>query len=82
MLDALAAGIPVIAADGPAARQCIAGSENGCLYPLGDAKALADAVFSVMERDQLLGGRPGKCLAQTPAAEAAEYLSLIEQLRR
>ena len=78
LLDALAAGVPVIAADTPAARQCMTVGSTGRIYPMGDAKVLATEILRVMELDD----RTTPCTArQTPRSEAAAYLTLIERLR-
>lgn len=79
MLDALAAGVPVIAADSPAAREYIARLASGFTYPLGDAKALAEAILAIAERPKLPAIAAPSATLPTPASEAAAYLSLLQQ---
>jgi glycosyltransferase involved in cell wall biosynthesis len=82
MLDALAAGVPIIAADSPAARQCIRPNENGSIYPLGDAQSLASAVLGLIEQQQAAAAINAKASTlQTAQCEAAAYLALVERLR-
>jgi glycosyltransferase involved in cell wall biosynthesis len=85
MLQAMAAGLPVVAADAPAMRECRNHGQTGLLYPPGDFKAIAEIV-------QQLFDQPGKAISlgaaarqytqtlPTPSDEAAEYTSLIRRL--
>jgi glycosyltransferase involved in cell wall biosynthesis len=86
MLQALATGLPTIAAASPALRECLVPNQTGWLYPGGDFKAIAELVQQAFEQ-------PGKAIAlgsaaraqaqtlPTPADEAAEYVSLIRGFR-
>ena len=51
MLEAIALGIPTVCTDCPAggARETIENGVNGLLVPVGDRKALANAMRSVLE---------------------------------
>jgi glycosyltransferase involved in cell wall biosynthesis len=80
LLDAIAAGIPVVAAASPSAQQVIDVSETNYLYPPGDIKALAECVFQVIERLNN-GLKPPKCSHRISTDEAAEYLALINRLQ-
>jgi glycosyltransferase involved in cell wall biosynthesis len=44
LLEAAAAGLPLVATDVPGCREVVRADENGILVPAGDAKALADAL--------------------------------------
>ena len=44
LIEAAAAGRPIIAADGPGLREIVRHGETGLLVPPGDAEALADAI--------------------------------------
>lgn len=44
LLEAAAAGLPLIATDVPGCREVVLHNDNGILVPAGDAKALADAL--------------------------------------
>jgi glycosyltransferase involved in cell wall biosynthesis len=86
MLEAQAAGLPVIAADSLAVHRHVAHQKTGLLYSAGDFKALAAAVLQVIEQPALgvSFGAGARQLAQslpTPADEAAEYVALLKRLR-
>jgi len=48
LLEAMASELPVVASDIPANREAVGSEECGILYPLGDAKLLADALQRVV----------------------------------
>jgi glycosyltransferase involved in cell wall biosynthesis len=85
MLQALAAGLPTIAADAPAQRECLVPGQTGWLYPGGDFKALAELVQQAFEQPAkaIAIGAAARAHAQTlpaPAEEAADYVALFRQL--
>jgi glycosyltransferase involved in cell wall biosynthesis len=87
LLHAQACGLPIVAADGPAIRAHIADEESGVLYPLGDIKALALAICSLIERPgtAIAFGSAARSTAQmrpTPADEAQAYIDLIRGQRK
>jgi glycosyltransferase involved in cell wall biosynthesis len=49
VVEAMAAGVPVIASDVPACREVLDGGRCGLLVPVGDAPALADAIRPVLD---------------------------------
>ena len=49
LVEALAAGVPVVATDIPGYREVIRGAVDGLLVPPGDAPALSEAVARVLE---------------------------------
>ncbi len=53
LVEAMAAGTPVVASDLDAFRRVLRDGEVGCLVPVGDGAALADALISVLEDDAL-----------------------------
>jgi glycosyltransferase involved in cell wall biosynthesis len=86
MLEAQAAGLPVVAADAPALRGHVTADQTGLLYPPGDIKALAAAVLQLIEQPAagVIYGATARQTAQsspTPQNEAAEYVALFERLR-
>src|SRR5205814_9976436 len=64
LLQALACGLPVVAADGPAIRAHISHEQSVLIYTPGHIKALASAVCGLIER-------PGTAIAYASAARAA-----------
>jgi glycosyltransferase involved in cell wall biosynthesis len=48
LIEALAAGLPVVASDVPACREMLAGGRWGRLIPPGDSQALAEAIHSAL----------------------------------
>jgi glycosyltransferase involved in cell wall biosynthesis len=53
VVEAMAAGVPVIATDIPACREILDGGRCGLLVPLGDAPALAEAIRQVLDDEAL-----------------------------
>jgi glycogen(starch) synthase len=56
LLEAMAAGAPVVCADAPAANEILRDGENGLLVPPEDPASLAAAVLRILD-DRALGGR-------------------------
>lgn len=54
VMEALAAGRPVITTDTPGCRDTVDERVNGCLVPPGDAAALAEAMASFLRRPDLI----------------------------
>lgn len=54
VLEAMAAGRPVITTDARGCRETVDERVNGCLVPVGDAKALAAAMQSFMDHAELI----------------------------
>lgn len=54
VLEAMAAGRPIITTDVPGCRETVDERVNGCLVPAGDAHALAVAVESFLKRPDLI----------------------------
>ena len=55
MIEALASGLPVVAAESGASREVVADGENGLLYEPGRNDALVSAVAKVLSDDALRG---------------------------
>ena len=53
VLDALAAGLPVVASNIPAYRDLLEQGDSGVLVPPGDAEALADGIARVLHDHDL-----------------------------
>ncbi len=66
LIEAAAAGRPIIAADGPGLREIVRHGETGLLVPPGDAKALADAIERLAGDGELRRrmGAAGRLLAE------------------
>jgi glycosyltransferase involved in cell wall biosynthesis len=85
LLDAMAAGIPIVAADVPALREQVGSQRTGLLFSSGDFKAIAQAVLSLLDDPAAavaLGaaGRAHVQASPTPAEEAAAYIDLCERM--
>jgi glycosyltransferase involved in cell wall biosynthesis len=85
LLQAQAAGLPVIAADAPALRMHVLPEETGLVYPAGDQKALAAAVLRLFDNPATavaLGSAARQQIQTSPRPndEAADYLTLLEHL--
>jgi glycosyltransferase involved in cell wall biosynthesis len=83
LLDALAAGLPTIAAAGQAACDAIESETTGLLYPAGDAAALASAVLRLLA-DPALAARLGAAVRlryqqkADPSEQARAWLQALE----
>jgi glycosyltransferase involved in cell wall biosynthesis len=79
LLEAMAAGLPVVASDVPACREVLAGGKYGTLVPPADPAALAEAILSVLRQ-----GVPPERIAEarayaerfTPQRMMRDYLTL------
>ena len=54
VLEAMAAGRPIITTDTRGCRETVDERVNGCLVPAGDAKSLAEAMISFLRRPDLI----------------------------
>ena len=84
MLQAQAAGLPIIAAESEAVGHNVRHQQTGGIYPAGDFKALAAAVLELMENPAAAvtygaAGRAAAQAASTPQLEAQAYVDLILQ---
>jgi glycosyltransferase involved in cell wall biosynthesis len=86
LLEAMEAGLPVIASDIPGPRELVIPNETGMLFPPGDAEALARCLERLFD-DGALGsllGAAGKELLQrerlTPDESARQHIALYESL--
>lgn len=86
-LEAMASGLPVVAADAMALPELVRDGENGLLFPPGDPEALADRIVSLLsEPDRAAGmGRASRRVAErhrtdlTLAAFESLYQSVLEK---
>jgi glycosyltransferase involved in cell wall biosynthesis len=53
LIEAMAAGVPVIASDAPGIRDVVSHDTTGLLYPTGDTQALANAIQRLTQDPQL-----------------------------
>jgi glycosyltransferase involved in cell wall biosynthesis len=85
LLDALAAGLPVIAARSTAMSQLVVPEQTGLTFEPGDFRAIAEAVDRLL-KDPAAGvhyGAAARHAAQsrpTPADEARQYTALVKRL--
>ena len=75
LLEALAAGLPIIASDVPACRETLGGGRWGTLVPAGDSAEMARAVL-----DQL--SRPADSKARRAAADYAAQFTPQRMMRQ
>lgn len=86
MVEAMAMGLPCVCTDcrGGGAREMIQDGENGLLVPIGDAKALADAMHRMASEKGLAEkcGRNAATVRETLSVEriARQWLDVIEKL--
>ncbi|HEY2412217.1 MAG TPA: glycosyltransferase family 4 protein [Pirellulaceae bacterium] len=85
LLDAQAAGLPVVAVQSPMAAGLVKNGETGFAYPLGDVKALAAAVLELIERPAIgiqvgAAARALAAMQPTPADEARAYIEIMSRL--
>jgi glycosyltransferase involved in cell wall biosynthesis len=86
LLEAQAAGLPVIAARSPAMHQYVVAEHTGLDFEAGDFRAIADAVDRLLKDPEAAVqlGAAARQAAQgrpTPADEAAAYVELVQRLR-
>ncbi|WP_076750492.1 glycosyltransferase [Desulfatitalea tepidiphila] len=86
VMEAMAAGVPVVASDIEGVRELIADGERGLLFPVGDAARLAACMQRIMD-DPGLGRRLAANAAQWLRAEqltwencAGRYVEIYEQV--
>ncbi|HIG12466.1 MAG: glycosyltransferase [bacterium] len=75
VLQARAAGVPVIASDVPGVREVLEPGAHGLLFPAGDAHAMADAMGEI-----ILGRFKG--VGPTAVMPFAQHLDTIEAIHR
>ena len=81
----MAAGVPVVAADLGAFRRVLGDGEFGRLFPVGDARAAADAVLDLLarpDRGRALGAAGQRAAARYDwSVVAAQVLAVYETVR-
>ncbi len=85
ILEAMAVGLPVIATDVGGNPELIEDGVNGRLVPVGDASALADAIFELLESPALRESMGDKNLKKVAASfcwskTVDQYLSVYDRL--
>ena len=79
LVEAMAAGTAVVASDLDAFRRVLRDGEVGCLVPVGDGVALADALVSVLENDVL---RERYVAAGSAAVKRYDWSVVASQIMR
>jgi phosphatidylinositol alpha-mannosyltransferase len=79
LVEALAAGTPVVASDLDAFRRVLQGGDVGRLVPVGDGDALADALIAVLEDDVL---RERYVTAGSAAVQRYDWSVVASQIMR
>lgn len=79
LVEAMAAGTPVVASDLDAFRRVLRDGEVGALVPVGDGDALADALIAVLEDDVL---RDGYVAAGQAAVQRYDWSVVASQIMR
>ena len=77
LVEALAAGVPVLASDVPACREVLRDGALGTLVPAGDPAALAEAIRTALEADAAPVSHEIVTGAYGENAMAASYLRLL-----
>lgn len=85
LLEAAAAGLPIVTTDTVGCREVVRDGENGYLVPVGDARALADAMKKLIEDPALRKkmGAVGRARAEAEFASPriiAETLAVYDSL--
>lgn len=88
MLEALALGVPVVASDIAPNREMLCNGRWGALFPVGDAKALADTIQNVLVDRRVATGRAD--IARTALTServswqhcAEQYMKLFTRLSK
>ncbi len=84
VVEAMAAGKAVVAADAGGPAEIIESGTNGCLYPIGDADALAQAMTGLLEgqalRDRLAHAAPDRARRFDPWQTRSETLAMYADL--
>jgi len=73
VLDAMAAGAPVVGTEAGGMREMLEHGKNGLVCPVRDAKALAGAILELLrdrERARLLASRAKRCVVERFSKEA------------
>ena len=86
VLEAMAAGCPVVASSAGGLRELIRHGENGLLFPVGDAQVLADCIASCLQNPEyaaVLAARARREVAKRSSRQTAEetkkpYYSILE----
>jgi glycosyltransferase involved in cell wall biosynthesis len=86
LVSALAAGLPAIAADSPAAREVIQGEQTGLLFSPGDPKALAmqiERLLTAPGEGVVLGSAARDLIRDCASSDAivAQYANLLHGLQ-
>jgi glycosyltransferase involved in cell wall biosynthesis len=83
VVEAMAAGVPVVSTRAGAAAELLEHGALGHLAPVGDARAIADGILAVVRAPAEARARAARAAAKlahmTPAKIASRYLALFER---
>ncbi len=84
LLEAMACGLPVIVSDIPGNREWVVDGENGWLFPVGDAQALARRILTAIEKQAELPqmGMRGRKIVEQRANWEANFPLLLQAYER
>ncbi len=68
LLEAMAAGLPIVAVDSPGNRAAITPGQHGLLVPVADPRAFSDAIVRLIDRPEL-AARLGEAARERAVAE-------------
>jgi len=82
VLEALAAGRPIVTTDVPGCRETVDERVNGCLVPVGDPAQLAAALETFLKRPDLIpaAAKASRVKAERRFAERAAVLAMMDVL--
>jgi glycosyltransferase involved in cell wall biosynthesis len=79
-MEAMASGLPVIAADAMALPELVHHGENGFLFPVDDARALASAALAILSNEPLRRQMAKKSLEIVKAHDINKIVEQYEML--
>lgn len=84
VMEAAAMGVPAVVTDVKGNREAVEQGRNGRLVPLGDRRALADAIIEILtDREKAKRmGEEGHCMARERFDERAVFVKVIHEYSR
>jgi glycosyltransferase involved in cell wall biosynthesis len=82
-IEGMINGVPSVASNLPGVRQPVKLHGMGCIFPIGDSPALAEAVLEILAHPQNYGGDPAEIARRYESNTiAAEYENLFEEIQQ